>query len=135
MKDEQLMKEINQERKRKPPLAFWGLLVALQTVMMGLFIINIDGYLTAHSEPYLTLPENIIGLFAVVVGCIKIIGVLTNNKAMKRWGIWLLAAFWGGLFFISATYSFGSGYPHESYIYSFGLMAASWRISLKGDFY
>jgi uncharacterized membrane protein AbrB (regulator of aidB expression) len=133
---EELKQEIDDERKKKPPFAFWGLVVALLSILYGEFIIRVDGYLLTHSEPYMqNLPEEFIGWFLVIAGITKIIGVFTEYKVLKRFGIIMLGGMWSGLALVSFTYSFGTGFPHPSWMFAVATMAACWRIARKGDFY
>lgn len=136
MSDKELMKEIDQERNKKPPFSFWGLLLALFSFGWGEFILRVDGYLLSHAEPYMQkLPEWFIGWFLVMASLIKIIGVLTEIKTFKRWGIWLLGGVWCGLSVVSIAYSFGTGYPHPSWMVALLATAGCWRIAFRGDFY
>lgn len=134
MTDKQLMKDI-ERNKRRQPVAFWGLLISIASVIYGDFIVKIDGYLLANSEPYFSkLPENPIGVLLIIAGLIKLIGVLLDNGRLKKLGILFLSAMWTGLFIVALTFSFGSGYPHPSYIFIGFMMVACFRISLRGDF-
>ena len=134
MSDKKLMREINRERHRQP-LAFWGLWIAIVSLLYGEFIVRVDGYLLRHKEPYFAdLPEDLIGGLLLVAGVLKLIGVLANQNTLKKVGIVTLSALWSGLFVLAFTYSFGTGYPHPSYIFMGFVVIACFRISLKGDF-
>lgn len=134
MTDKHLLEELEASRS-KQPLGFWGLLIASLSIWYGWFITAVEGYLLAHSEPYFQqLPEKAIGVALVIVGLVKVIGVLTHNGKMKKIGILGLSALWSGIFVLALTFSFGSGYPHPSYIFMGGVVIACFRVSLKGDF-
>lgn len=128
------MQDIDKQRKRKP-VAFWGLMISLCSVLYGEFIVRVEGYLLTHSEPYFQkLPENVVGYILLAAGIIKMVGVILDYNPMKKIGIWLLSGIWSGLFVLSFTFSFGSGYPHPSYIFMVFMMVACFRVSWKGDF-
>lgn len=136
MSNKGLMEEIDEERNKKAPFAFWGMLVSVFSIIFGEFVFRVDGFLLNHSEPYMQkLPENFIGIFLIVAAVIKLIGVCTEWKCFKRWGIWSLGGIWTGLFVVTITFSFGSGYPNDSYILPALMMVACYRIAIKGDFY
>ncbi len=134
--DRELMKQINKERSKKPPFAFWGMMISVVSLLYGEFIWRVDGFFLNHAEPYMQkLPENFIGIFLIFGAVIKLIGVFTEIKICKRWGIWLLGGAWSGLFVVTTAFSFGTGYPHPSWIFALMLMVSSFRIAFKGDFY
>lgn len=134
MEDQSLKKDLNQARKKmKPP--FWGAAIAIVSILQGEFIMRVDGYLLEHSEPYLqNLPEELIGLILVIFGAVKLIGLISRNNRIKKYGILGLSSVWTGLFIISFTYSFGTGFPHPSWILYGLAVAVCYRVSLKGDF-
>lgn len=134
MTDKMLMHDIEELRKRQP-LAFWGLLFAIGTILYGEFIVRVDGYLLAHTEPYFAkVPEDLIGYLLIGASLIKVVGVILNSGPIKRIGIISMSAVWTGVFVLATTYSFGTGYPHPSYIFMGIMMIGCYRISRKGDF-
>lgn len=129
------LKQDLQKASNKRPSDFWGALIAIVSVLYGEFIYRVDGYLIANAEPYLSkLPENIIGAALMILGVLKIVGLLLQYKPLKKIGIWLLSGIWSGLFFVALTYSFGTGYPHPSYIFMGMIAIGCFRVSLKGDY-
>ena len=134
MTDKQLMRDIDRNRRRQP-VAFWGLWISIVSIIYGEFIVRVDGYLLAHSEPYFArIPENPVGALLVIAGVIKLVGVVLDDGLIKKIGILSLSAMWTGIFIVALTFSFGSGYPHPSYIFMGFMMIGCFRISLKGDF-
>lgn len=129
------LKQDLQKASNKRPSDFWGALIAIVSVLYGEFIYRVDGYLIANAEPYLSkLPENIIGAALMILGLLKITGLVLQYKPLKKVGIWLLSGIWSGLFFVALTYSFGTGYPHPSYIFMGMIAIGCFRVSLKGDY-
>lgn len=134
MSDTKLKRELYQA-KNKRPSDFWGYAIALLSLGYGHFIYVFNGYLIAHAQPYLKhLPEKWIGVFLIVAALLKLLGLATQTKLLKKWSIWLLSALWGGLFFVSVTYSFGVGYPDPSYLFNLFILVACLRVSLKGNY-
>lgn len=134
MKDKELKKELKNYRN-KTRLPFWSISIALISILHGEFICRVDGYLLEHSEPYIKyLPERAIGTVLLVLGIVKLLAILINNKRIKKYSIWGLSFVWTGLFLIALTYSFGSGHPNPSW-YFYGLVVIGcYRVSHKGDF-
>ena len=129
------LKQELQKASNKRPSDFWGALIAFVSVLYGEFIFRVDGFLIANAEPYLSkLPENTIGILLMIFGVLKLAGLGLQYKPLKKIGIWLLSGTWSGLFFVALTYSFGTGYPHPSYIFMGMIAIGCFRVSLKGDY-
>lgn len=129
------LKQDLQKASNKRPSDFWGALIAFVSVLYGEFIFRVDGFLIANAEPYLSkLPENTIGILLMILGVLKLAGLVLQYKPLKKIGIWLLSGMWSGLFFVALTYSFGTGYPHPSYLFMGMIAIGCFRVSLKGDY-
>lgn len=134
MTDKEILNDIA-KLNRKPWFAFWGFLFAIGSVLYGEFIVRVDGYLLANTEPYFKMiPEDLIGWLMITAAVVKLAGVIINNGTLKRVGIISLSAMWSGIFVLATTYSFGTGYPHPSYIFMGIMMLGCFRIARKGDF-
>lgn len=121
--------------KNKRPSDFLGYMIGFISIEHGYFLIKFGDYLTTHSEPYLSkLPGQWVGLLLLLAGLFKAIGLVTRNKYLKEWTIWLLSAIWGGLWIVSLTYAFGTGYPDPYHAFMFFVFVACLRVSLKGDY-
>src|SRR5699024_5644040 len=109
---------------------------AIYSILYGVFYLRHTGYLLSRTEPYMqSLPENWIGIALILFGIIKLIGVLTKRKFIKRTGIWGLSAIWGGLACVAFLFSFGTGYPNSQWIDKLLVVTICFRISFLGDFY
>ena len=129
------LKQDLQKASNKRPSDFWGALIAFVSVLYGEFIFRVDGFLIDNAEPYLSkLPENTIGILLMIFGVLKLTGLGLQYKPLKKIGIWLLSGMWSGLFFVALTYSFGTGYPHPSYIFMGMIAIGCFRVSFKGDY-
>lgn len=129
------LKQDLQKASNKRPSDFWGALIAVVSILYGEFIFRVDGFLIANAEPYLSkLPENTIGILLMIFGVLKLAGLVLQYKPLKKIGIWLLSGMWSGLFFVALTYSFGTGYPHPSYIFMGMIAIGCFRVSFKGDY-
>lgn len=129
------LKQDLQKASNKRPSDFWGALIAVVSILYGEFIFRVDGFLIANAEPYLSkLPENTIGILLMILGVLKLAGLVLQYKPLKKIGIWLLSGMWSGLFFVALTYSFGTGYPHPSYMFMGMIAIGCFRVSFKGDY-
>lgn len=135
MRDKVLTAEIDDAVKKRP-FAFWGFLLAVISIAYGEFLLRAGGYLLLHSEPYMTfLPEKTIAAILIGAGLLKALGVVFEIVWAKKIGIWLLTGIWTGLTVAAFAFSFGTGYPMApGYIFHTMLMAACYRVSIKGDF-
>lgn len=129
------LKQDLQKASVKRPSDFWGALIAFVSILYGEFIFRVDGFLIGNAEPYLSkMPENIIGIVLMILGMLKLTGLVLQYKPFKKIGIWLLSGIWSGLFFVALTYSFGTGYPHPSYLFMGTIAIGCFRVSFKGDY-
>ncbi|MFL2104117.1 hypothetical protein [Mycobacteroides abscessus] len=129
------LKQDLEKASYKRPSDFWGTQIAVVSILYGEFIFRVDGFLIANAEPYLSqMPEDLIGIILVVLGILKSIGLFFQYRPLKKYSIWLLSGMWSGLFFVALTYSFGTGYPHPSYIFIGMIAVGCFRVSLKGDY-
>lgn len=134
MTDKNLRKDIKIAKLKRlyHPL---GLLIAIVSIAYGEFTIRVNDYLIANTEPYFqSLPVKVIGFALLLSGLIKLIGILTDNTLARKIGIWSLSGVWFALFVLAVTFSFGSGYPHPSYLFNFLAWASCLIVSFKGDY-
>lgn len=132
MTSRKLLREIDRERR---PFHFWGFLIALTSSFYGHFILTNTGYLITHVEPqFKGVNERVIGILLILAGIIKVIGVITRHRLVRKIGIVSLSAIWSALFVLAVSYSFGTGYPNPSWIPALAALLTCWRISLKGEF-
>lgn len=135
MTDEKLQEDIQKARNKrsKRPTWFWGLSIAILSIFYGEFILRVEGFLLGRVEPYFQqLPVQVIGILLIIAGLIKLFGILTNNLLLRKIGIWSLCGIWSGLFILAMTFSFGTGYPHQSYMFNGFVLAACFRVSYRG---
>lgn len=137
IKNTKLKKEIEGELKSVENRISWlGFILAATSILRGTFVLNHDGFFLSYVEPYLkSLPENLIGSLIIVAGIIKMAGVLLKYKPLKRYGIWALAAMWWFQFGLAVSYSFGTGYPHDSWIYTLCIASICIYEAKRGVFY
>lgn len=123
------------EGKKHHTAKHLGISTSIVSILYGLFIIFYNGYFTGLIERYVSMDdENAIGVALVIVGLIKLIGLIINNTFLKRLGIYLLSFVWGALLGVSLVYSFGVGYPNPMPIFMGKIVWDCWRVALKGDF-
>lgn len=133
MTNKQLEKDILKATKRNP--SFFGSALAVFSILYGQFIVQVEGYLLTITEPYFhPLPSRLIGALLILAGAIKLTGILTHYTPMRKIGIWSLSGLWSGLFALALTFSFGSGYPHSSYLFNGLVLVICLRVSLRGNY-
>lgn len=134
MTDKTLAKDIEKARKKRPT-RFLGITMALFSLLYGEFIIRVDGFLLSWTEPYFQgVPVKLIGCLLIIAGLIKVIGNITDNLTLRKIGIWSLSGMWSGLFVLAITFSFGTGYPHPSYLFNGLALVVCLRVSIKGNY-
>lgn len=134
MTDKELKSDM-EKIKRKKQIPAWGLLIGVVSVLFGEYIIRVDGFFVSVSEPILrNVNENGIGSVLLVLGVVKIISLLLDCKFAARLSIILLTVVWSALFMTAFAFSFGTGYPHPSYISNGAMAVACLIVSWRGNF-
>lgn len=114
---------------------FWGKLISVVSITEGMFILFNKGYISDRLDEYLLgTDENVFGWLLVIFGVLKIIGMFIRNSKLRAVGIVGLSAVWGMLFMVSVLWSFGIGYPSNSFIFNGLMIALCLRVSFKGIF-
>lgn len=113
-----------------------GYLISIFSIWYGFFNIQNDFYLIGLIEPYLQhiISSRFIGCCLIVTSGIKLFGIITNNTLARKIGIWSLTGMWSGLFALAVTFSFGTGYPHATYLFNGLALAICLIVSFKGDY-
>lgn len=134
MTDKKLAEDIKKARDKRPP-HFYGFTIAAFSILYGEFILRVDGFLLSWTEPYFqVIPVTLIGILLIIAGAIKISGIILNNTFLRKIGIWSLSGVWSGLFVLALSFSFGTGYPHPSYLFNGLFFVICLRVSIRGNF-
>ncbi|MFL2116263.1 hypothetical protein ACEN4P_01375 [Marinilactibacillus psychrotolerans] len=130
-----IKKDIEELRCRKPSNSL-GYTISAFSIWYGIFNVQNDFYLLGRIEPYLQhiVPIPIIGYCLIVTGMLKFFGIITNNTLARKIGIWSLTGMWSGLFALALTFSFGTGYPHATYLFNGLALVICLMVSFKGDY-
>ena len=127
---------LREEQNRSLKLDFfWGKLVSIASITEGMFILFSKEYISDRLDEYLLgADENIFGWLLVIFGVLKIMGILIHNSRLRASGIVGLSAVWGMLFMVSVLWSFGIGYPSNSFIFNGLMITLCLRVAFKGIF-
>lgn len=128
-----ITEELKKEQEKVRVSYFWGLVIAIVSIMQGTHILFYDGVLAERLNVYLLeMNEDIFGLVLVLFGVIKLLGVISDSFKMRAIGIVGLSITWGMLTAVAFMFSFGIGYPNTAYISNGFMMVACLRVSYKG---
>ena len=126
---EKLKEELEQEK----PSYFWGMTIAITSVMNGFHLLFYPSVLSDRLETYLLgVNEDLFGLALVMFGVVKIIGIIIDNVNMRGIGIVGLSIVWGMLWVVAMMFSFGIGYPSTAYLTNGLMLVACLRVSYRG---
>lgn len=130
-----LKKDIEELRCRKPSNSL-GYTISIFSVWYGMFNVQNGFYLLGNIEPYLQkiISTELIGYCLIATGLLKLFGIITKNTLARKIGIWSLTGMWSGLFALAFTFSFGTGYPHATYLFNGLALVICLIVSLKGDY-
>lgn len=118
------------KNKRK---SFWGVVVAITTIIYGIYFVKFEGYFASFLEPSMQfLPEIKIGVTMIVIGIAKLVGIVIKNNPLRAISLWIMSLMWGGLLFTSLAFSFGTGYPNTVWVHHLLMVVICLRTSLKG---
>ena len=126
---EKLKEELEQEK----PSYFWGMTIAIVSVMNGFHLLFYPSVLSERLDVYLLgVNEDIFGVALVLFGAIKLIGIMIDSVNMRGVGIVGLSIVWGMLWVVALMFSFGIGYPSTTYLSNGLMLVACLRISYRG---
>ena len=126
---EKLKEELEQEK----PSYFWGMTIAIASVMNGFHLLFYPSVLSERLDAYfLGANEDIFGVALALFGIIKIIGVIIDSENMRGVGIVGLSIVWGMLWVVAMMFSFGIGYPSTTYLTNGMMLVACLRVSYRG---
>ena len=125
--------KLKEEQHQVKPSYFWGITLAIVSVMNGLHLLFYDGVIVDRLDAYfLGANEDIFGLALVLFGTIKLIGIVIDSVNMRGVGIVGLSITWGMLWVVALMYSFGLGYPSTTYLSNGMMLVACLRVSYRG---
>lgn len=134
MTDENLVEDIQRARKKRKA-RFYGITIAIFSILYGEFITRVDGFLLSWTEPYFQgIPVTLIGFLLIFAGALKLLGIIADHHTLRKLGIWSLSGVWSGLFVLALTFSFGTGYPHPSYLFNGLALIICLRVSIRGNY-
>ena len=124
------------ERYKNKKNAFWGIVISVMTFVYGFYYAMFDGYLISLLEPNTGFSFSFqVGVIMMVLGFLKLIGVLFNIHWLRVVSLWLIALVWGGLLSTALAFSFGTGYPNTVWLDRLLMVVICLRTSLKGVSY
>lgn len=110
--------------------------VAFISIAYGWFIMHYQGYFLGILHPSaLGVSANAVGIALVLLGLLKIMGVATGNKHLRRLSIIALTFVWGGLLTINFFYyALGAGYPNPLWLFQARVVYDCTILASKGRF-
>lgn len=126
-------KQLQREKHDFIRSTFWSNTVSIFSIIHGIFLIaQVDYLLVALDAYFFGVNEDIFGLLLIVAGVGKMVGVRLSIRPLKRISIVMLCTIWGMLAYTSLFWSFGIGYPSDSFIDAIFMVVACWRVAYKG---
>lgn len=120
------------EHKQHRPMS---LSVSLISICYGLFIIYYHGYFLGILHPSIVGIEPIyLGLPLIILGVMKILGMVLENDVMRRIAVIGLAFVWGGLLVINFVYAIGDGYPNPMWLFMSRVVYDCAILAVKGSY-
>ena len=125
--------KLKEEQLQAKPSYFWGMMVAIISVMNGFHLLFYESVIVDRLDVYfLGANEDIFGIALVLFSAIKLIGILLDSVNMRGVGIVGLSVTWGMLWVVALMFSFGIGYPDTAYLSNGMMLVACLRISYRG---
>lgn len=125
--------KLKEEQHQMKPSYFWGMTIAIASVMNGFHLLFYESVIVERLEAYmLGVNEDIFGIALVLFGLIKLIGIVVDSWLMRGVGIVGLSIIWGMLWVVALMFSFGIGYPSTTYISNGVMLVACLRVSYRG---
>lgn len=113
---------------------FIASVVSIVTLLYGLNVVFSNGYLIERFSFWLMSSniENVVGFVFAVVALVKLIGIRTDNKQLKRIGIVLMTMLWAAIFSLYVLEAFKLSFL--GVIFTFLPLVLCLRIARRGDF-
>lgn len=120
------------EYKQHRPMS---LSVSLISICYGLFIIYYHGYFLGILHPSIVGIEPIyLGLPLIILGTLKVLGMVLEYDVMRRIAVIGLAFVWGGLLVINFVYAVGDGYPNPIWLFMLRIIFDCIILAAKGSY-
>ena len=117
------------------PFPFFGAAIAWFSIGFSMFLIYFGDYMhSLFSSLFDIVPDGIIAAILITSAVIKLIGIYSKNKKLKRVGIVALSAIWTAIEAVYLVFSFGIGYPSPSFLFVGLVVVICYRVAKKGDF-
>ena len=125
--------KLKEELEHEKPSYFWGMTIAISSVLNGFHLLFYPSVLSDRLDVYLLgANEDIFGVALVLFGVVKIIGIIIDSENMRGVGIVGLSIVWGMLWVVAMMFSFGIGYPSTTYLTNGLMLVACLRVSYRG---
>ena len=125
--------KLKEEQHQVKPSYFWGMTVAIVSVLNGFHLLFYESVIVDRLEVYfLGVAEDVIGIALVFFCTIKLIGIMIDSVNMRAIGVVGLSIAWGMLWVVALMFSFGIGYPSTAYISNGLMLVACLRVSYRG---
>ena len=109
--------------------------MSFYSIAFGSFYTTVDGYLVSRAEPALAeMPENIVGYALILAGSLLLISLVLNNLRLRKIALIMMTVLWGGLWIVTTTFAFGSGYPDADWIDKTLALSILLFVAWKGDY-
>lgn len=113
---------------------FIASVVSIVTLLYGLNVTFSNGYLIERFSFWMMSSnvENAVGFIFAVVAIVKLIGLKTGNKRLKRLGIIFMTMLWAAIFSLYVLEAFKLNFL--GVIFTFLPLVLCLRIARRGDF-
>lgn len=134
-KQKNLLLQEAEEKVENGSFPFHGSLMALTSMLYGLYVYFNAGYIINTIDPHFNfITEGIISFLTVTSSVILLIGLSNKNGHIKRTGVVLMSFTWGLIFTLTLVWSLTAGYPAPNFIIYGYFLFSCLIVSYKGDF-
>lgn len=136
VRDQLMLERVTQEAELKKSSFFWGKVVSYFSIFHALFLLVQPDFILVPLDTYLLgINQRLIGGLLIVVAVTKLVGIYFDSDTLRVLGIIGLSGVWGVLFTLSLMWSFGIGYPSNTFLSAGFMLVAILRVAYKGVFY
>lgn len=131
MTRKEIIKLKSEDKQYKPV----SISVSLISILYGLFIFYYQGYFFGVLPIAINdVPSYVFAVPLILLGLLKLIGIYTGNRHIRRLAVIGLAAIWGGLFTVNFVYAFGEGYPNPMWLFMGRVVIDCGILAVKGRY-
>lgn len=135
-KKQSILLQEAKNRVEKSYFPFYSVLMIFTSIFYGVYIYLNNGYVVNTIDQHFNfITEGVLSVLTIMSGIALVIGLLSKNGHVRRFGVVLMSFTWGLIFMLALIWSLNAGYPDPNFIIYGQFLLLCLIASYKGDFH